>query len=241
VPTVLLQHGLVHHTLAVADQPVDSFLIRGEFFRQQLCPALRQKSTVLNCVSDGIQSPERKSDGSIIYLTAPYHQLAGYHPVDLDDILHVLLVSAAETKRSLVIRVHPLDSVFHYRQLVKRLLERLNPRPDVSYSQGPGLEEALRNSSVAVLHFSTAFLDCIRLGIPIVSFDWHRFPFKEQYKDQGIFQFAADLADLKRLVALGTAGSLPVRAEIGQFLRPTSSEEIQTFFQNRASVGARIG
>src|SRR5512146_257568 len=54
VPTVLLQHGLVHHTLAVADQPVDSFLIRGEFFRQQLCPALRQTSTVLTRASDGI-------------------------------------------------------------------------------------------------------------------------------------------------------------------------------------------
>ncbi|MGE5112258.1 MAG: hypothetical protein ACM3JB_15445 [Acidobacteriaceae bacterium] len=235
VPTILLQHGLVHHTLAVADQPVGSFLVRGEFFRQQLCPALRQKSTVLNCASDRIPSPERKSDGSIIYLTAPYHQLTGYHPVDLEDILRALLVSAVETKRPLVIRVHPLDSVFHYRELVKRLLEQTNLRPEVLYSQGPGLEEALRNSSVAVLHFSTVFLDCIRLGIPIVSFDWHSFPFKEQYKDQGIFQFAGDLANLKRLVALGTSGSLPVKAEIGHFLRPTSSREINNFFSGQSA------
>jgi hypothetical protein len=76
------------------------------------------------------------------------------------------------------------------------------------------------------------FLDCLRHGIPIVSFGWHWFPNKRQFEAEGIFQFASDLSSFESLVRRGVEGKLPVRRErLEEFLAPSQPHALADFFQ----------
>ena len=178
IPTVLLQHGVMHWTYAVTDEPVDTFLLRGRFFQRVINDRLRRKTAVQNIPETAPSSTQLSSSvrDSILFITAPYNVPEFFHLEDLRDIVRSLLRVAHSTRRGLVMRVHPTETVESYRQLVGELSRELGISVQVTYSQGPGAEEVLARSSVAVLFFSTMFLDCLRHGIPIVGFGWHWFP-----------------------------------------------------------------
>ncbi|HWR34495.1 MAG TPA: hypothetical protein VN622_01335 [Clostridia bacterium] len=227
IPTVLLQHGVMAFDLRFADQPVDTSFVRGQFFQQLLNPSLKERSVVLNIPASVSVPPPRSTGRDIIFISAPLHVLPLYHEGELREIIGTLLAISARLHRCFVVRVHPMESVGSYRKLVGELCSELGVAPEVIYSQGPGLDDALKSSAVAVLFFSTVFLDCLRLGVPIVSFDWHEFPYKAHYKEERIFNFADDLAHLSELVEQGAAGQLPYKAEdLELFLWNTSGDEI---------------
>jgi hypothetical protein len=235
IPVVMLQHGIMHWVYGVTDEPVDVFLLRGPFFQRCLNERLRRKTVILNfpqnpkpCVPNQLE----KARDSILFITAPYDIPELFHPEDLRDILRSLLRVSHAVRRRLVIRVHPMDKISSYQQRVAELQQELGTIVEVGYSQGPGAEEALARSSVAVLYFSTMFLDCLRHGIPIVSFGWHWFPNKRRFEEERIFNFARDLQNFEALIRQGVEGTLPLRrAGLEQFLAQTEPGEISKFFR----------
>jgi hypothetical protein len=113
---------------------------------------------------------------------------------------------------------------------VKDLQKASGSQAEVIYSQGSSAEEVLARSCVAVLYFSTMFLDCLRHGIPIISFAWHWFPNKRHYEEEGIFNFAGSLRHLEELIKKGIDGQLRSRRDgLEAFLAPTEPEEISGF------------
>jgi hypothetical protein len=87
------------------------------------------------------------------------------------------------------------------------------------------------------------FLDCLRHGIPIVSFGWHWFPNKRQFEEEGIFNFASDLKKLAELVREGIEGRLPQRrAGLTEFMASSQPEETSRLFREiwnaRRSAGS---
>jgi hypothetical protein len=234
VPVVLLQHGVMHWTYAVTDQPVDVFLLRGPFFQRTVNEKFRRKTVVHNFPEPEITAPPQGhiEPKDILFITTPYDVPALFHREDLRDILRSLVIVAHSTRRRLVIRVHPNETVSSYEQAVAELRQELRFEVEVGYSQGPGVDEVFARSCVAVLHFSTMFLDCLRHGVPIVSFGWHWFPNKHQFEEEGIFQFASDLRSLEDLVRQGAEGNLPVRrARLEQFLAPSQPRALAKFFR----------
>jgi hypothetical protein len=168
----------------------------------------------------------------ILFITTPYDVPVLYHTQDLQDILRSLLRVAHASGRRLVIRVHPLEKVSVYQQSVAELQRELSFSVDVGYSQGPGAEGVFARACVAVLHFSTMFLDCLRHEIPIISFNWHWFPNRRQYEQEGIFHLAKDLGEFEALVRQGLEGKLPVRrAGLEEFLAPSRPEEMAKLFR----------
>lgn len=234
VPVIMLQHGIMHWVYAIADQPVDFFLLRGPFFQRVINERLRQKTLILNFPDSNkvaVRVPKNLST-DLLFITTPYEVPVLFHPNDLRDILRALLRISHASSRALVIRVHPMERIATYERIVEELQRELGIRAHVSYSQGAGVEEVLARSCVAVLYFSTMFLDCLRHGIPIVSFGWHWFPNKRQFENEGIFNFASDLSHLDSLVRQGLEGGLP-RARVGleEFLAMSRPEEISSFFE----------
>jgi hypothetical protein len=117
---------------------------------------------------------------------------------------------------------------------------------EVVYSQGMGVEEVLATSSVAVLYFSTMFLDCLRHRIPIVSFGWHWFPNKSHFEAEEIFHFARDLAHLELLIKNGVDGQLlSKQGGLDDFLARTEPQEtshlFQQIWQSRTRSHAKTG
>ncbi|MFZ0734777.1 MAG: hypothetical protein WAM79_20840 [Candidatus Sulfotelmatobacter sp.] len=234
VPTVMLQHGVMHWVLAVTNEPVDVFLLRGPFFQRSVSEKLRSKTVILNIPDTTGTPPAAEPSGreNILFITAPYELAALSHRDDRRDILRSLLRAAHANRCPLIVRVHPMEKISFYQGIVRELQQDLGFQVDVSYSQGPGAEQILLRSCVAVLYSSTMFLDCLRRGIPIVSFGWHWFPNQKQYEKEEIFNFARDLEHLEKLLNRGIEGGLPVRhSGLEQFLAPTPPEEISTFFR----------
>ena len=233
-PAVMLQHGIMHWVFAVADQPVDTFIVRGPFFRGVLNENLRRKTVVLN-----FPEPKRSftpgSHGtrdSILFITTPYHVPQLYHDDDRGDIMRSLVRVAHSTGRRLLIRVHPMERVADYQEELAKRQAESGLQVEASYSQGPGVEEVLARACVAVLHFSTIFLDCLRHGIPIVSFAWHWFPNQRAFEAEGVFNFARDLRHFEELVQKGTEGNLPCRSiALEHFLAETEPGSISSFLQ----------
>jgi len=229
VPTVLLQHGILGDFCQFIDPPVDHCVVRGEFWREFLAPAARARAMVLN------PGPPRTAAGAtvgarnaLVFVTMPYALQEFLHESDLSEILGVLAAVARDTGRELVIRVHPLEQVDDYRARIDELKSGMSTVPVISYSQGPGLDDVLRRAAVAVTYSSTVFLDCLRHGVPIVSFDWHDFSYRRQLEQWGVFHFARDLADLGLLVRDAAAGRLaPYAREAEPFLAATPEETLR--------------
>lgn len=228
VPSVLLQHGIMHWVYAVADQPVTYFLVRGKFFQNAVNDRLRQKTILCNYPQKiGATSLAESSRRGILFITMPYRIAPLFHQADLHDILSCLLRASHRLQRPLFIRVHPLERISWYQKLVSEIQEHLGFCCEVVYSQGPGVEDILARSCVAILYFSTMFLDCLSHGIPIVSPDWHWFPNKSHFREAEIFNFASDLRHLEHLVAEGTDGRLAPRSGcLDEFLAPAQPEEV---------------
>ena len=248
VPMVMLQHGIMHWVYGVTDQPVDVFVLRGPFFRRVISDKLRSKTVLLNFPDEKpprLASKSEETRDSILFITTPYDVPELFHPADLRDVLRSLLRVSHSSGRRLVIRVHPLEKVSSYQRAVAELEQELGHHADVGYSQGPGAEEVFGRSCVAVLHFSTMFLDCLRHGIPIVAFGWHWILYKRRFEEERIFNFASDLKHFEKLIRQGIAGELSLRRTgIEEFLVETEPAEISKFFrelwERRDNVGSGI-
>jgi hypothetical protein len=234
IPAIMLQHGIMHWVYAVADQPVDVFLLRGPFFQRAINEKLRQKTVILNFpeANRAAMAASENVRADILFITAPYDVPVLFHPKDLRDILRSLLRVSYASGRSLVIRVHPMERIETYERAVDKLRKELGIGANVSYSQGVGVDEVFARSCVAVLYFSTMFLDCLRHKIPVISFGWHWFPNKRQFEEEGIFNFASDLRHFESLLWQGIEGKLPqTRTGLEEFLAPSHPEGISNLFQ----------
>ena len=234
IPTILLQHGILGDFCQFVDPPADRYVVRGEFWKEFLAPAARERAVVLNPTptttttsADATPSDHR----TIVFITAPYAMQECYHESDLDEILRVLVAAAHETGRELVIRVHPLEQVAYYRTRVRDLLTTMPTTPLVTYSQGPGLDDVLGRAAVALMFNSTVFLDCLGHRVPIVSFNWHDFSYRGQIERWSVFRFARDLAHLGALIRDAVAGRLAAFAlDAEPFLAQVSAETLRLEF-----------
>jgi len=229
IPTVLLQHGILGDFCQFLDPPVDHYVVRGAFWRGFLAAAPCSRAKVLEPPNgnDGA-SQVTASREAILFMTAPYELQEFQHKSDLDDILGVLLSVAAEQDRELIVRVHPLEDLGYYRDSMRRMMRNDGEAVRLTYSQGPGLDDLLGRSAVAVTYSSTVFLDCLRHRVPIVSFAWHDFSYKQQIKEHGVFHFAEDLADLTRLLEKSLYGELPAYLQNTKpFLADTPEEALR--------------
>jgi hypothetical protein len=230
IPTLVLQHGILGDFCQFVDPPVDHYVVRGAFWRDFLAPPVQPRALVLNPPEPSPAAAPQQLDSprSILFLTSPYSMQDFWNEADLDDILRSLVATAASERVELVIRVHPLEQVAEYRVRLETLFGKTLDGIDVTFSQGSGLHSVLSRTAVAVTYSSTVFLDCIKLGVPIVSFDWHHFSYKQQIKEYGVFRFAQSLAHLRELLTEALRGSLQgYRGTIEPFLAKGSAEEIR--------------
>jgi hypothetical protein len=229
IQTVLLQHGILGDFCQFADPPADHYIVRGWFWREFLPVAAAAKAKILNPAEPAITRLSGGADRrAILFLTAPFSMQEFWPSAGLDDILRTLRQAAFETNAELIIRVHPLESLCAYKAKVRELSSTPATLPKVTFSQGASLDPILERSAVAVTFASTAFLDCLRHRVPVVSFRWHDFSFRRQLEEHGVFHFAASLAELRQIVQRAIHGDLPPFAgDIEPFLASTPAGELR--------------
>lgn len=239
IPTIFLQHGAFGPHTTGSDPPADHFVLQGPFWKKCLPGAPRARSTVLNVPESVPSVPPRSERRSILFLTAPYSVQPLWAASGVDDILSDLLQCASEGERELIVRVHPMEKTGDYRRRVSQLTPDRAPGSGVTFSQGGAMDDVLARSAVAVTFSSSAFLDCLRWQVPVVTFGWHDFEYKKAIAAHGVFNFAGSRAELKRLVLCALDGKLPVYANsVEPFAAHTSVDTLRR--QLSAMVDGRI-
>jgi hypothetical protein len=233
IPTVLLQHGILGDFCQFVDPPADHYIVRGWFWREFLSGAAAAKAKILNPAEPAVARLAASADRrAILFLTAPFGMQEFWPTADLDDILRTLLQATSETNAELIVRVHPLESLRAHKAKVREIGAVSATLAKVTFSQGASLDPILERSAVAVTFASTAFLDCLRHRVPVVSFRWHDFSLWRQLEERGVFHFAASLAELRRIVQRGIDGDLPPFAgDIEPFLASTPADELRQGLQ----------
>lgn len=234
IPTVVLQHGILGDFCQFADPPVDHYIVRGKFWHDFLAPAPKRRAIIANPplarADTGVRS-ERSSRSVLTYFTCCYEDQEYRNLADLDDILRVLLRTSCQFGRELIIRVHPEDSLVGYRNRAGRLSANMED-VRLTFDQGTPLDPLLKKTAVAVLHSSTAFLDCVRLNVPIVSPGWQDFSYKKGLEKEHVFYFGRNLEHFGALVSKGLMGQLPpFKHDTRPFLADTSEAELRALLR----------
>ena len=234
IPTVLLQHGILGDFYQCTAYPVDHVIVRGEFFRDFLSEANRKRAVILNPPQPVIK--DQCARDSILFLTGFNLHEYWTHPENIDEILKTLVRSAHQLNTSLIVRVHPAESVRRYQQIVERTQHEEVLQVSVSYSQGGSLEELMTMSKVAVLFYSTVMLDCMRYSVPTISLGWADYSIRRMIDEAGTVHMARDLKDLSSLVEQAVKGELPSSIDrVSYFLDTTSPSQIRETFSSIAA------
>jgi len=226
VPTILLQHGILGGCYKYYDHPVDWYIMRGQFWRESLSPISRKRTVVINPPSQTESKNISRLKKSIIFITSPL--AVRYMPIDidLDSILVTVLQAFETTTTELIIRVHPTERIVDYQNKVEKIIpSESTKKQHIIYSQGGNFDELLKRATAVVMFTSTIFLDCIKHNIPVISFDWCDFWYKERVKQYHIYHFVKDLTELKFLIIQATKGQLTTRMENPQFILQETSAE----------------
>jgi hypothetical protein len=227
IPTILLQHGILGDFCQFIDPPVDHYIVRGCFWKDFLSNKAAERAEIINppqTLHNDSYSKEVRQRDKVLFLTAPV-----YRDGILEEIISTLISVCVNLKVELVIRVHPLEHIEYYKKLIAGLTAGLGVSPEISYSQGPGLEALLEMATVAVTYNSTVFLECLRLNVPIISFGWYDFSYKKQIEQYGVFHFCASLQELSAMTSRAVAGDLPpYRLSVEPFLAKSSEASVRS-------------
>ena len=196
IPSILLQHGTLGDTYTYFDHPVNYYIVRGQFWSEQLSTASQQRSLVVNPVNLVKQNTQKKN--SIVFLTIPFEMREMPIGVDFDSVIKMVLTAMIGSKKKLIIRVHPLERIEDYRNKIASFIGNDEP-VEIEYDQHTAIQKLLNISLAVIMLRSTVFLDCIQHEVPIISFDWHDHWFKKKISQHGVFYFAKNLKDLCKI------------------------------------------
>lgn len=227
IPTVLLQHGVLSEYFPYSDHPVDNYIVRGQFFYERLSAESRERALILNpTIKSKPPLPCYEIKQTIIFVTAPFYHNNSVLNIDIDSILLTLLETVSRASAKLIIRVHPREKITDYKIKISRILQKNPLQVNISYSQGNNLETILQEAAVVVMLVSTIFLDCIQYKIPIISFDWYNFSFKEKLKSLSVVYFAENLKDFSALLLKAIHGNLELTTQESNFFLASTPSQV---------------
>jgi hypothetical protein len=241
IPTVLLQHGILGGCYKYYDHPVTWYIMRGQFWRESLSPISQTRTVVINPPSKPENKKISRLKKSIIFITSPL--AVRYMPIDidLDSILATVLTAFDETHTELIIRVHPTERVVDYQNKVEKIIHtQPTKQKNILYSQGGPFEELLNRATAVVMFTSTVFLDCIKHDVPVISFDWCDFWYKERVKSYHVYRFVNNLAELTSVIKRASEEKLATHMKNPEHILQTISadsarKQINSLLSNRTT------
>jgi len=114
-------------------------------------------------------------------------------------------------------RIHPRDRIEIWETAWKKFKGSIPEQ--VRFDKGTPLELCLRETDLAIMIYSTVFLDCLRYGIPVVSLGWYPTVWREPLERAGVVTFARSLKDVPPRGMTGKApakGPIPEEYFLGQ-------------------------
>ncbi len=70
----------------------------------------------------------------------------------------------------------------------------------VRFDKAATLDSIMDETDIALMFFSTVYLNCMARGIPVVSLGWNPFFWREQFEREGLVQFARSIEEAYEMI-----------------------------------------
>ncbi len=208
IPVTQVQHGVLEQYYHYAPIYSEHFWVWGEFWKRAVNPAEQSKVAVMNPGFEVRPSAHARSDATqarVTFFTAPAHVALFWNPSVAVWETVTLLDALSARGHSITVRVHPADRIELYQRAWRKHCGPIPAR--VGFNKGGSLEPVLAQTDVALMAFSTVFLNCLASGIPVVGMGWYDFMWRQAMMDGGYIRFADSMASVPD--AITSPSSLP--------------------------------
>jgi hypothetical protein len=201
VPVHQVQHGALHRFFAFSPVYSGRFRVWGEFWRNVLPPSERGKAEVFNpglSTLPGKRCKKGSAEKTVLFLTSPLHRGILWNADAVLDEFVRLMADLRERGHRIVVRIHPAEAVEFWSVPLKEKFGTLPP--EIRFSKEEPLSAILEEADLAIMFFSTVFLDCLASGIPVIALGWYPHIWQKPIESRGIVHFARSLAEVSSLV-----------------------------------------
>ncbi|OGT39857.1 MAG: hypothetical protein A3E81_01675 [Gammaproteobacteria bacterium RIFCSPHIGHO2_12_FULL_36_30] len=239
IPTILLQHGILGDYYQFLDSQVSSYIVYGEFWRNFLVSSAKKRAIIIHpatnkTVVNHHTAKKNNRKSFVVYFSPLYAQVDKKNRfyVETDSQLLSIAREVAVAGAKLIIRFHPLDHITLHRNHIKKLYKNNMIDVQVEYNYKENISDLLNGAAAAIMYFSTVFMDCVKSGIPVISYDWLHFPLKKHIAPHEIFNFAKNLQELRTLIRKALSSELlPSNIDKKLFLCETTDVEAKAVFR----------
>jgi hypothetical protein len=197
IPAHQVQHGVLHRFFPFSPLYSDRFWVWGDFWKRALPEREREKVQVVNpglALSPAKACPEGLAKKTILFLTSPIHLgILWNRDMVLQEFVR-LLEGLLGNGHAALVRVHPAEALEFWRNPVERKFGRIPP--GVSFSKEEPLTEVLEKTDLAVMFFSTVFLNCLASGIPVMALRWYPHIWMEPLAHEGLIHMGQDIGEV---------------------------------------------
>jgi hypothetical protein len=213
VQVTQVQHGTLEQYFALSPTYTDEFKVWGPFWRDLLLQGSQVRVEAADTSPVVAAHPTSKSRTRRVTLfTAPVGMLPLWNPYSASHEAIDLVNSLAEEGYSVNVRIHPSERLASWQSHWRRA----GADPSVVvFDKGSPIDRVIAETDVAIVYFSTVFLQCIRQGVPVVSLGWFPLMWRKQLEKRSAVFFADSIASARDYVLKGdytspdAAGLLP--------------------------------
>jgi hypothetical protein len=200
IPATQVQHGALHRYYPVASIRTNRFFVWGQFWKDRLKGSGEGKAEVFNPGLDVLPvEREQQNLGKkrITVLTAPIHAIMFWHPDTILREVSVLVKDLVNNGYAVLMRLHPSDQIAPWRRALEAATGSIPP--EVRFSKEESLASVLQETDLAIMFFSTVFLNCVASSIPVIGLGWYPHIWQGPLKQSGLVHFAASVAEVVEL------------------------------------------
>jgi hypothetical protein len=200
IPVTQVQHGALHRYYPVAPIRTSRFFVWGQFWKDRLKASERGKVEVFNPGLDVVPvEHKRQSTGKkrITFLTAPIHAIMFWHPDAILREVSALVKDLVNNGYAVIMRLHPSDQIAPWRRALEEAIGSITS--EVRFSKEESLASVLQETDLAVMFFSTVFLNCVAGGIPVIGLGWYPHIWQKPLEQSGMVHFAASVGEVVAL------------------------------------------
>ena len=201
IPVTQVQHGALHRYYANSSIYSERFFVWGQFWRDLLKSSERGKVEVFNPGLDVIRVERKRNKAGgkhITFLTSPLDAAMFWNPEATLQEVSSLIRDLVKQGYTILMRIHPSDQISLWRRSLEMVIGSV-PQ-EVQFSKGGSLDSVLQETDLALMFFSTVFLNCIASGIPVIGLGWYPHIWRKPLEKSGVIHFADSIPEVMRLV-----------------------------------------
>jgi hypothetical protein len=244
ISTADFHHGAMDGRYLLKTLPCDAYLAKNEMERDYLLRVcelppgkvvLGAPAVAENSAADGGLSGR----SCLVFFSEPYEN-AGMRAEEVyGELLPPLCRIAQQSGRSVIVKLHPFESVSQRTSLISSLLSE-EDFERITIVDGPMSQSLLSNSWFGVTVESTTVLDCYLRGVPCFVCAWltlSPFGYVQQYARFGIAQILRDAKELNEIPGmLDALRNSPSRQE--SYWNTAEPEMLRQLLGTKSQAGA---